>query len=71
MDKSSIRVIKRNNIAASAKVPVTNATAPSIIRHKRIDLDNWVAESRDAIRLEKAFDQTRMLGWNTTLPRRK
>jgi len=56
MDKSSIRVIKRNNIAAPAKVPVTNAaTPPSITRNNRIDLNNWVAESREAIRLEKAF----------------
>ena len=68
MDKSSIRVIKRNNIAASAKVPVTNAATPSITRHNRIDLNNWVAESREAIRLEKAFSKSKLLSWKMISP---
>ena len=65
MYKSSIRVIKRNNIAASAKKVkvVTLAQADSIVRHKRIDLVNdWIAESREATRLEKAFYESKILG---------
>ena len=70
MSKSSIRVIKRNNIDASAKVKVvTVAKAASIVRHKRIDLVNdWIAESREVTRLEKAFSASKILGWKMISP---
>jgi len=69
MYKSSIRVIKRNNIAASRRVPVTVAKAASIVRHKRIDLVNdWIAESRETIRLEKAYSESKILGWKMISP---
>ena len=70
MDKTSIRVIKRNNIAAAAKVKVvTVEKAASIVRNKRINLVNdWIAESREATRLEKAFSESKILGWKMITP---
>jgi len=71
--KGPIRVIKRNDIAVPASVPVlNNAKASSIVRHRKTNsVNDWIAESREMIQREKAFDETRILGWNTTLPRRK
>ena len=68
-----VRVIKRNDIAVPANVPVlNNAKVSSIVRHRKTDpVNDWIAESRETIRREKAFDETRILGWQTTLPRRK
>ena len=70
MDKTSIRVIKRNNIAAPEKAKVvTVEKAASIVRNKRINLVNdWIAESREATRLEKAFSESKILGWKMISP---
>jgi hypothetical protein len=70
MYKSPIRVIKRNNIAASAKVPVVSvANAARIVRHKRVaSVNNWITESRENTRLEKAFSESKILGWKMISP---
>ena len=70
MYKNPIRIIKRNNIAASAKVPIVNvAKAASIVRHKRVaSVNDWIAESRENTRLEKAFSESKILGWKMISP---
>jgi len=70
MYKSSVRIIKRNNIAALAKpVIIDHLTEARIVRHKRIELVNtWVTESQETARLEKSFSESRIRGWKMISP---
>jgi hypothetical protein len=73
MYKRSIRIIKRNKVAALKEIRVVSSAKAAIgVQHERADsINSWISERRENARLERVFSDTKILAWKMLSPKLK